>query len=203
MATITVLANPDSTLPGANKEAEIITKLFSKTTTTLVQRAFNISIINDLAKKADILHLATHGYLDGKDIEASYLVSGKKQNGKSIVQDKLFLKDIYDLNLNNSKLVVLSGCDTGKLGNLSNEPDDIVGSLATAFRVAGANTILASLWKAHDETTKIIMQNFYENLKSGLDKAEALRRAELKVKEDPKYRHPLFWSLFNLIGDWR
>ncbi len=99
--------------------------------------------------------------------------------------------------------MVLSSCDTGKLGSLSGEPDDIVGSLAAAFRVAGANTILASLWKAHDEATKIIMQSFYENLKSGLDKAESLRRAELKVKENPKYAHPLFWSLFSLIGDWR
>ncbi len=202
-STITVFANPDGTLSGANKEAEIITRLFSMSTTSLVQKPFNVSLINQLAQKADIIHLATHGYLDGTDIDSSYLVSGKKINGKSIVQEKLYLKDIYDLNLKNSKLVVLSSCDTGKLGNLSNEPDDIVGSLATAFRVAGANTILASLWKAHDEATKIIMQNFYENLSTGLNKGEALRRAELKLKENPKYSHPLFWSLFNLIGDWR
>lgn len=203
MAAITVFANPDGTLSGANKEAEIITKLFNKSTTTLVQKPFNVSLVNQLAKKADILHLATHGYLDSSDISSSYLVSGKKPSGKQMLQEKLYLKDIYDLNLNNSKLVVLSGCDTGKLGSLSNEPDDVVGSLATAFRVAGANTILASLWKAHDEATKIIMQNFYENIRAGLDKAESLRRAELKVKENPKYSHPLFWGLFNLIGDWR
>lgn len=202
-STITVFANPDGTLTGANKEAEIINKLFSMSTTSLVQKPFNVSLINQLAQKADIIHLATHGYLDGTDIDSSYLVSGKKTSGKSIVQEKLYLKDIYDLNLKNSKLVVLSGCDTGKLGSLSNEPDDIVGSLATAFRVAGANTILASLWKAHDEATKIIMQSFYENLSAGLNKSEALRKAELKLKENPKYSHPLFWSLFNLIGDWR
>lgn len=203
MANITVLANPDGTLTGANKEAEIISMLFSKTTTALTQQRFNTSLINQLSKKADILHLATHGYLDGIDIESSYLVSGKTQNGKKVIPEKLYLKDIYDLKLQNNKLVVLSGCDTGKLGNLLNEPDDIVGSLASAFRVAGSNTILASLWKAHDEATKIIMQNFYENLKLGIDKAEALRRAELKVKSNPQYGHPLFWSLFNLIGDWR
>ena len=203
MSSITVFANPDGTLDGANKEAELITKLFNTTTKIFVKRSFNIALINQLAQKADILHLATHGHLDGNDIDSSYLVTGKKQTGKIFIQEKLFLKDIYDLNLKNSKLVVLSGCDTGKIGNLGNEPDDIVGSLATAFRVAGANTILASLWKAHDEATKIIMQSFYENLKAGVDKAEALRKAELKLKENPKYGHPLFWSLFNLIGDWR
>ena len=202
MTSITIFANPDGTLIGANKEAEIISMLFTKTT-SLIQKPFNISTINLLAKNADILHLATHGYLDGADISSSYLVSGKKENGKTFTSEKLFLKDLYDLNLTNSKLVVLSSCDTGKLGNLANEPDDIVGSLATAFRVAGANTILASLWKAHDEATKIIMQSFYENIKSGLNKAESLRRAELKVKENPKYAHPLFWALFSLIGDWR
>lgn len=203
MANITVFANPDGTLTGANKEAELISKLFTKTTMSFVQKPFNIALINQFSKKADILHLATHGYLDGGDIDSSFLVSGKKQVGNKSVKQKIYLKDIYDLNLNNSKLVVLSGCDTGKVGSLSNEPDDIVGSLATAFRVAGANTILASLWNAHDDATKIIMQNFYENIQSGFDKAEALRKAELKVKENPKYGHPLFWALFNLIGDWR
>ncbi len=203
MANITIFANPDGTLTGANKEAELISKLFTKTTMSFVQKPFNVSLINQFSKKADILHLATHGYLDGGDIDSSFLVSGKKQIGNKSVKQKIYLKDIYDLNLSNSKLVILSGCDTGKVGNLSNEPDDIVGSLATAFRVAGANTILASLWNAHDDATKIIMQNFYENIQAGSNKAEALRKAELKVKENPKYGHPLFWALFNLIGDWR
>ena len=205
MATVAVLANPDGTLAGANKEAEIISKLFTMSTTTLVQQSFTKDTINQLSKKSDIIHLATHGYFDSLDFGASYLVTGKEtnpKNQKSTVQ-KLQLKDIYDLNLKNSKLIVLSGCDTGKIGNLDDEPDDIVGSLATAFRVAGANTILASLWKAHDDATKIIMENFYKNIKNGVNKAEALRLAALQVKQDPKYGHPLFWSLFNLIGDWR
>lgn len=203
MANITVLANPDGSLIGANKEAELITMLYSMSTTSLIQKPFSIALINQLSKKADILHLATHGYLDSTDINSSYLVTGKKMiQGKS-TQSKLLLKDIYDLDLANSKLVVLSSCDTGKLGSLSNEPDDVVGSLASAFRVAGANTILASLWKAHDEATKIMMQSFYENLKLGYNKGESLRRAELKLKENPKYGHPLFWSLFSLVGDWR
>ncbi len=202
-STITIFANPDGTLAGANKEAELITKLFNKTVKSFVQKPFTVPIVNQFAKQSEILHLATHGYLDGSDINSSYLVKGKKSNNGKIVQDKLFLKDIYDLNLTNSKLVVLSGCDTGKLGNLSSEPDDIVGSLATAFRVAGANTILASLWKSHDDATKLMMQYFYENIRLGFNKAESLRKAELKVKENPKYSHPLFWSLFNLVGDWR
>ena len=214
MSIVTIFANPDGTLSGANKEAEIISKLYTKSSTSLVQRPFSISLINQLAEKSDILHLATHGYLDGTNIDSSYLILGKKvippvfKDGKKItnqkvIKEKLLLKDIYDLNLKGNKLVVLSGCDTGKLGNLANEPDDIVGSLASAFRVAGSNTILASLWKAHDEATKLLMQSFYTNLKSGVNKAESLRRAILTVKEDPKYSHPLFWSLFNLIGDWR
>lgn len=200
---IVVFANPDGSLEGASKEAEIITKLFTKTTRCLVKKPFNIQVINKLAKDADIVHLATHGHLDSTNIENSYLISGKTQDNNFPIEKKLFLKDIYNLNLNKSKLVILSGCDTGKIGNLQGEPDDIVGSLATAFRVAGADSLLASLWKAHDEATKIIMQNFYQNIKLGINKAEALRIAQLKLKEIPKYSHPLFWSLFSLIGDWR
>ncbi|MBI1859075.1 MAG: CHAT domain-containing protein [Candidatus Melainabacteria bacterium] len=200
---VAVLANPDGTLSGADEEAKIINELFGMSAISLVNKPFNKDIINDLSKKSDILHLATHGHFDGSDISSSFLLTGKVQVKKKTVEEKLKLSDIYDLNLKNSKLIVLSGCDTGKIGNLENEPDDVVGSLATAFRVAGANTILASLWKAHDEATKILMENFYKNIKSGMSKADALRVASLKVKQNPKYGHPLFWSLFSLIGDWR
>ena len=203
MSTVTVFANPDGSLNGAVKEAEAIAMLFTTSAKVLVQQSFNKNTINQFASESDILHLATHGYFNSSNIGSSYLITGVKKSGKVSTLEKLYLKDIYDLNLKNSKLVVLSGCDTGKIGNLANEPDDLIGSLATAFRVAGANTILASLWQAHDDATNIIMQNFYTNIRSGEGKAEALRKAELKVKQDPKYGHPLFWSLFNLMGDWR
>ena len=202
-SNITIFANPDKTLAGANKEAEIITMLFSMTTKAITQTSFNKALINQYAKSSDILHIATHGHFSGEDASASYLITGQKIIGKNTIPEKLYLKDIYDLNLKNSKLVVLSGCDTGKIGSLNDEPEDLLGSLAAAFRVAGANTLLASLWKAHDNATKIIMENFYKNMKNGLNKAEALRQALLKVKENPQYGHPLFWSLFNLVGDWR
>lgn len=200
---ITVFANPDGSLAGANNEAEIISMLYSTSTKTLVQKPFNKNLINQIASKSDILHLATHGHFNSSNIGSSYLITGNKKVGPKTEKEKLYLKDIYDLNLKNSKLVVLSGCDTGKLGNLSDEPDDLLGSLASAFRVAGANTIVASLWFAHDEATKLMMQNFYKNLKLGMNKGEALRKAQIAVKNNPKYSHPLFWSLFNIIGDWR
>lgn len=202
-SSVTVFANPDGSLKGAVKEAQVISSLFSMSTNALINKPFDKSIINQVSSKTDILHLATHGHFNGTNIGSSFLVTGKKTVGKKTRIQKLYLKDIYDLNLKNSKLVVLSGCDTGKIGKLSDEPEDLVGGLATAFRVAGANTILASLWQAHDEATNILMKNFYSNLKAGQNKAEALRKAQMVVMKNPKYKHPLFWSTFNLMGDWR
>jgi len=59
--------------------------------------------------------------------------------------------------------------------------------------------VIASLWNADDSTTKTIMVQFYQNLKKGMSKDEALRQAKLSQIDS----HPFFWSPFVLIGDAR
>ncbi|HKC37569.1 MAG TPA: CHAT domain-containing protein, partial [Chitinophagaceae bacterium] len=61
------------------------------------------------------------------------------------------------------------------------------------------------LWKVSDEPTGILMEHFYNNLKSMaiVDKAEALRQAQLELMKDPRFAHPNYWGAFALYGDWR
>src|SRR5258705_12311291 len=95
------------------------------------------------------------------------------------------------LNLWGTKLVVLSACDTG-LGEVRN--GEGVYGLRRAFVLAGAESLVMSLWPVSDYPTKKLMTEFYQNLKQGMGRGEALRQAQLKmVKEN---LHPFYWANF-------
>jgi len=93
-------------------------------------------------------------------------------------------------------LIVLSACQTA-LQNESN--GEAIAGLAYVFERAGAKATIASLWSAEDKTTQAIMVQFYQNLKQGMSKGEALQKAKLTQIES----HPFFWAAFVLIGDAR
>ena len=93
--------------------------------------------------------------------------------------------------------MVLSACQTA-------EGDDraALGLAGMAIR-SGARSTLATLWSVNDGSTAALMTEFYNELSNGeLTKAEALRRAQIKILQTPEYSHPYFWSAFVLIGNW-
>ena len=67
---------------------------------------------------------------------------------------------------------------------------------------AGAHSTLASLWAVEDESTALLMGHFYQELKTGVTKAEALRRAQLSLFKNPTYSNPIHWAPFVLVGNW-
>jgi CHAT domain-containing protein len=75
-----------------------------------------------------------------------------------------------------------------------------VRGLTSAFLLAGARTVVVSLWKVADESTAKLMIGFYNQLLSGKDKASSLREAKLSLLHDPKYAHPFYWAPFVQIG---
>ena len=107
--------------------------------------------------------------------------------------------EISDLNLN-SDLVVLSGCDTG-LGDYL-QSDGVV-SLARSFLLAGARTVVASLWGADDYYTRTLMKRFYSYLVQGMDKGSALRLAKLALINfyGREKALPIYWAGFVMIGE--
>ena len=93
--------------------------------------------------------------------------------------------------------MVLCACQTA-------EGDDraALGLAGMAIR-SGARSTLATLWSVNDNSTAALMSAFYEELSSAeLSKAEALRRAQIKILQTPEYSHPYYWSPFVLIGNW-
>ncbi len=104
------------------------------------------------------------------------------------------------LNLQGTELVVLSACDSGsgdvKIG-------EGVMSLRRAFRIAGAQTVLASHWKVNDRATARLMTEFMRRWQAGEPRGQAWRQAQLALLRSPEFSNPYFWAAFTLTGQWR
>lgn len=96
-------------------------------------------------------------------------------------------------------LVTLSACRTG-LGRLTGG-EGLIG-LTRAFHYAGTPDVVASLWNLNDAATAGLMKSFYQNLRAGLPKDEALRRAKLQLLKGGSraWGRPYFWASFVLVG---
>ena len=108
----------------------------------------------------------------------------------------LTAEDVTGLDLFATELVVLSACETG-LGQV--HVGEGVFGLRRAFVLAGAKTLVMSLWKVPDDQTRELMEGFYGRLLAGEGRAEALRQAQLAMKA--KYPEPFYWGAFICQGD--
>ncbi|MFQ6093694.1 MAG: CHAT domain-containing protein, partial [bacterium] len=145
-----------------------------------------------------ILHFATHGVLDEVVPRRSGVVLALDED--PVEDGFLQIHEIFNLRLG-ADIVVLSACQTG-LGKLV-RGEGMLG-LSRAFFYAGASSILASLWSVNDRSTAQLMTHFHQNLKDGMEKREALRKAKLTLlSEGGRLAHPYYWAPFILMGDYR
>lgn len=183
-------------LPGAEKEVQQIASLFA-TTPFLKQQATKEQFENS-ASDFQILHLAMHALIEENAPQFSKLLFTQAETGQQ--NGQLSAQELYNYDLN-AELVVLSACNTG-IGKMKRGEGLI--SLSHAFALAGVPATVMSLWKIPDQTTPELMLNFYQHLKTGLSKNEALRQAKLQYLDEVKMNqlaHPYFWAGFMLMGD--
>ena len=102
--------------------------------------------------------------------------------------------EIQYMDFSGCKMVVLSACETG-LG--FNENSEGVYGLQRAFKLAGVDKILMSLWKVSDYHTSELMKSFYLNIASGMAIEKALRDAQDTIRAE--YTSPLYWGGFVLL----
>jgi CHAT domain-containing protein len=105
--------------------------------------------------------------------------------------------DVAGLDLLDTDLVVLSACETG-LGTI--QVGEGVFGLRRAFMLAGAKTLVMSLWKVPDQATQELMVDFYQRLLTGAPRAQALREAQLALRS--VYPDPCYWGAFICQGEY-
>jgi CHAT domain-containing protein len=196
------------------------------------------------------LHLATHGFFAPKAVRSALMIPATRQPGDGpltpLAQPRwdwlhpgllsgialaganrphgpdspggiLTAEEVATLDFSSMDLAVLSACETA-LGETS-AGEGLLG-LQRAFQVAGARSVVASLWNVEDQATRLLMERFYENLwQRKLPKAQSLREAQLWLLHRPSQVRgdgaddsspdasqrlsPLLWAAFVLSGDWR
>ena len=107
----------------------------------------------------------------------------------------LTAEEIANMHLENTDLVVLSACESG-LGDLSS--DGVMG-IQRAFKNAGVQTLIMSLWKVDDEATRLLMTEFYKLLLKGETKRSALDKAKEILRKDSRYSNPRYWAAFIML----
>jgi CHAT domain-containing protein len=108
----------------------------------------------------------------------------------------LTAEDVSGLDLLATELVVLSACETG-LGEV--RTGEGVFGLQRAFVLAGAKTLVMSLWSVPDQETRQLMEDFYQRILSGQPRADALRQAQLALRQ--KHPDPFYWGAFICQGN--
>ncbi|QFS48679.1 CHAT domain-containing protein [Nostoc sphaeroides] len=141
-----------------------------------------------------IVHLATHGQFSSK-AEETFIVAW---------DERIYVKKLNELvrTLEQNRpeaieLLILSACQTA-----TGDEQAALGIAGVAFQ-AGARSTIASLWNLDDESTAVLMNQFYQELgNKNLTKAEVLRHAQLALLQNPKYKRPRFWAPYVLLGNW-
>jgi CHAT domain-containing protein len=253
LLSFTALAN---TGPEVDGIASLFEELAGGASTTpLKGDKANEGTFRQQAAQARWLHLATHAFFAPDMMESALagdgskadvptasgerprlavkfhpgLLSGLALAGANVANDPdeddgvLSALEVAALDLTNVELAVLSACQTAQGKEAGGE--GVLG-LQRAFQVAGARSVVSTLWPISDAGTRILMMRFYMNLwGKQMSKLEALREAQLWMlsgaraakeagespetislnadKLPPALLHPSFWAPFVLSGDWR
>lgn len=214
--------NSITELPGTRIEIENIRDILQRNNVKMTK------FIGDYANKhnlqsiesPNILHIATHGFFleNGNRTVTASGISGTAKDENPLLRSGLLLagvKNRFDefenqnygngiltafetkeMNLNDTKLVVLSACETGR-GEI--QIGEGVYGLQRAFQIAGASSVLMSLWQVDDTVTQELMILFYQNLfkLKNIRKAFAESQNQIKIK----YSHPYYWGAFILVSN--
>ena len=169
---------------------------------TMVAKGFDASRETAMSPNVgqyQIVHFATHGFLDSEHPELSGIVLTMVDRNGVRTNGLMPLYDIYSLDLS-AELTVLSACQTALGKDIKGE--GLVG-LTHAFMSAGSKSVVASLWKVDDRATAVLMADFYQSmLQQGMSPAAALRSAKLKMMRDKRWSEPYYWAGFVLQGEY-
>ena len=180
-------------LPHVTEEIQAIQQLYS--VNCLLNQDFVLSKMeNELRReKFSIVHIASHGQF-GRDVKDTFVLTFDSK----LTMDGLGeLVGLFRFRDDPLELLTLSACETA-----TGDDRAALGLAGIAIR-AGARSAIATLWHINDPSSSKLVSEFYRQLQDhSFSRAGALRAAQLKLLQDPRYQHPGYWSPFLLINDW-
>ncbi|MSQ85052.1 MAG: CHAT domain-containing protein [Myxococcales bacterium] len=193
-------------LPATAGEAEALAQLFPEAKVLTQGQATEGALRN--AKGPRFLHIATHGFFQAAArvagaaqssplLRSGLLLAGFNAHPQHGDDGALTALEAASLDLHGTQLAVLSACNTG-VGDL--RAGDGVQGLRRALAIAGAQTVVMSLWPVDDEATRGLMTALYGAWKAGSGRAAALRQAQLQLLGQAPTTHPFFWAAFLAAG---
>jgi CHAT domain-containing protein/Tfp pilus assembly protein PilF len=220
-------------LPGTGQEVSAIATLMQKQGWKIAVYTGDeaLKTVVEQTSSPRVIHLATHGFfLPDQQIKPQQSGAASGQTQPSALDDPMLRSGLYfaaadrtlagkpsspgldngvltaleagNLNLTGTRLVVLSACDTGQ-GDVKN--GEGVFGLRRALEEAGAESVLMSLWSVPDKETLELMQRFYAKWLAGAEIHQALKEAQLEMRDQVKLAHdgkdlPYYWGAFVLVG---
>jgi len=186
----TVAGDPGGDLRQARMEARAVAAFYPGVTLLTGAEVDDVAMRRAL-EQAEVVHFAGHAVVDTELPQYSHLrlAAGKR----------LTWMDLQSMSVG-SRLVVLSGCETGR--GLSPSAGDSWG-LSTGLLVAGASTVIGSGWRVDDKVTRLFMERFHFHARSA-GPAEALRQTQVEMltgQEGSQGDKPRAWAAFALFGD--
>jgi CHAT domain-containing protein/Tfp pilus assembly protein PilF len=188
-------------LPSAKREAEQVAAYYNPALAIAGDKALKNRVVTEM-EGADVIHLALHAVVNEQSPLRSKLLfaSTASSDSGSVENDILQAQEIYKLRLPQTRLVILSACQSGA-GRYYDGEGMI--SIARPFIARGVPLVVASLWPVDSNTTADLMISFHKLRKSGnLSTAEALRLAQREMLDNPdeRYRQPYYWASFITVG---
>jgi len=197
-------------LAGSAMEGRAIQSLFPEASLLTGRRASKAAL--ERLAAPSILHIASHGFFLADEggpgtpiaaqnplLRSGLALAGANLPGAGHGDGILTALEAAALDLWGTHLVTLSACDTG-VGEIRN--GEGVYGLRRAFMLAGAETLVMSLWPVTDSVARDTMVAYYARLRSGAGRGDGLRQAKLSMLKRPAQRHPYYWAGFIQSGDW-
>jgi CHAT domain-containing protein len=188
----TIVAIADPGIATARNEASAIARLFPGKSTVRSDSLARKSEVKNAIRGYDVVHLSVHGvFRPSAPLLSSLSFAADNQD-----DGMLSAAEMFGLPLEQTKLVVLSACETARAGTTTG--NDVIGMMQ-ALLFAGAKSLILSSWKVDAASTTLWMETFYKEARSQ-PLAEAARLALLSVKSIPAFSHPYYWAPYVLVG---
>jgi CHAT domain-containing protein len=192
-----VLGDPGGDLPAAAEEARAVACLWG--VPAHLGREATEEALRSGARDASLLHVATHAVVSEEDPLFTYLkLAGSGGEADPRRDGRLELHEVVEgLDLGGTSLVVLPAC---RSADGPRTRGDEVTSLARAFLLAGARSVVTTAWAVDDDDAAALMVDFHRRLAAGTEAAEALRLAQEEALASPERAAPSHWAAFALHG---